>query len=192
MSWIILPYRSVRVWLKRDSGQFWPSICHYLPSGATSVCYAKETKKIFVGQENGTVSVSKRHHSCHILCRLSFNDYCFQEFILAEDYNSVVHKRDYLSHHARVAKVHYEATPAWILSVGRDKWFQYYCSNTGKRLGGHICQSWVLSLEYVGLGYLSFAIRRSQIFTTYVLIDSTLLLVTCSSATLLVRSRCWD
>lgn len=69
---------------------------------------------------------------------------------MAEDYNSVMHKRDYLSHHARVTQVHYEATPAWILSVGRDKWFQYYCCNTGKRLGGHLCQSWVLSLEYVG------------------------------------------
>ena len=31
--------RSVRVWLKRDSGQFWPSICHYLPSGATAVTF---------------------------------------------------------------------------------------------------------------------------------------------------------
>jgi len=118
--------RSVRVWLKRDSGQFWPSICHYLPSGATSVCYTKESRKIFVGQENGTVS----------------------EFILAEDYNSVLQKRDYLSHHARVTQVHHEATPAWVLSVGRDKWFQYYCANTGKRLGGHICQSWVLCLEF--------------------------------------------
>lgn len=23
--------RTVRVWLKRDSGQYWPSICHYMP-----------------------------------------------------------------------------------------------------------------------------------------------------------------
>ena len=23
--------RSVRVWLLRDSGQFWPSVCHYMP-----------------------------------------------------------------------------------------------------------------------------------------------------------------
>jgi len=118
--------RSVRVWLKRDSGQFWPSICHYMPSGATSVCYNKENRKIFVGQENGTVS----------------------EFVLAEDYNSVTHKRDYLSHHARVTQVYYEPTLSWILSVGRDKWFQYYCAVTGKRLGGHICQSWAFSLEF--------------------------------------------
>ena len=52
-----MSFRSVRVWLKRDSGQFWPSICHYMPSGATSVCYTKEVWRVFVGQENGTVSV---------------------------------------------------------------------------------------------------------------------------------------
>ena len=50
-------YRSIRLWLKRDSGQFWPSICHYCPSGVTAVCYTKEIRRIFVGQENGTVSV---------------------------------------------------------------------------------------------------------------------------------------
>jgi hypothetical protein len=52
-----LSCRSVRIWLKRDSGQFWPSICHYMPSGATSVCFTKKVWRVFVGQENGTVSV---------------------------------------------------------------------------------------------------------------------------------------
>lgn len=27
----ILHLRSLRVWIKRDSGQYWPSICHYMP-----------------------------------------------------------------------------------------------------------------------------------------------------------------
>jgi len=117
--------RSVRVWLKRDSGQFWPSICHFMPSGATSVVYHKQWRRIYVGQENGTVS----------------------EFLLAEDYNSLVHKRDYLSHHARVTQVIYSAPSAWILSVGRDKWFQYYDTQNGKRLGGHICPAWANCLE---------------------------------------------
>ena len=35
--------RSVRVWLLRDSGQFWPSICHYYTSTApTSISYCHE------------------------------------------------------------------------------------------------------------------------------------------------------
>lgn len=48
--------RTVRVWLKRDSGQYWPSICQYMPSGCTSMFYTPETKQLFIGQENGTVS----------------------------------------------------------------------------------------------------------------------------------------
>jgi hypothetical protein len=31
--------RSVRVWLLRDSGQFWPSICHYMGAAATALAY---------------------------------------------------------------------------------------------------------------------------------------------------------
>lgn len=48
--------RTVRVWLKRDSGQYWPSICQYMPSGCTSMFYTPETRQLFIGQENGTVS----------------------------------------------------------------------------------------------------------------------------------------
>jgi hypothetical protein len=49
--------RTVRVWLKRDSGQYWPSICHYMASGATALYYCVETRQLFIGVENGTVSV---------------------------------------------------------------------------------------------------------------------------------------
>ena len=33
--------RSVRVWLRRDSGQYWPSICHYMGGAATSLHYSQ-------------------------------------------------------------------------------------------------------------------------------------------------------
>lgn len=55
---IILNFRSVRVWLKRDSGQYWPSICNYLPSPAVDLFYLPTTKQLYVGQENGTISVN--------------------------------------------------------------------------------------------------------------------------------------
>jgi hypothetical protein len=53
----LLFHRTVRVWLKRDSGQYWPSICHYMASGATALFYCVETRQLFIGIENGTVSV---------------------------------------------------------------------------------------------------------------------------------------
>ena len=36
--------RSVRVWQLRDSGQFWPSICHYMESAATALSYNHQTR----------------------------------------------------------------------------------------------------------------------------------------------------
>lgn len=50
-------YRTVRVWLKRDSGHYWPSICQYMPAGATSMHYCVETRQLFVGLDNGSVNV---------------------------------------------------------------------------------------------------------------------------------------
>ena len=50
--------RSVRVWLLRDSGQYWPSICHYMGGSATALHYNHQHKKVFVGLDNGMISVS--------------------------------------------------------------------------------------------------------------------------------------
>ena len=39
--------RSVRVWLLRDSGQYWPSICHYYTDTApTSLSYCHERRSV--------------------------------------------------------------------------------------------------------------------------------------------------
>ncbi len=91
--------RSVRVWLLRDSGQYWPSICHYMNSAATSLAYHHDTRTAFVGLDSGLVS----------------------EFILAEDYNRMDHKRDYMAHQSRVTAVAYCQDNKWLLSCSKDK-----------------------------------------------------------------------
>lgn len=118
--------RTVRVWLKRDSGQYWPSICHYMPAGATAMNYNKETRRLFVGMDNGTIS----------------------EFVLADDFNRMSQQRDYLAHQNRVAAVIFTLNCEWVLSVGRDKYFQYHCSERGHRLGGYQCNAWCTSLQF--------------------------------------------
>lgn len=45
------------MWLKRDSGQYWPSVCQYMAAGATSMHYCVQTRQLFVGLENGTINV---------------------------------------------------------------------------------------------------------------------------------------
>ncbi|KAF2895392.1 hypothetical protein ILUMI_10787 [Ignelater luminosus] len=118
--------KTVRVWLKRDSGQYWPSICQYMPSGATSMFYQVETRQLFIGQENGTVS----------------------EFSLASDFNRMMPVREYLAHQARVTAVLFALNCEWILSVGRDKVFSYNCTQTGRNIGTFTAEAWCTSLQF--------------------------------------------
>ncbi|XP_050306648.1 WD repeat and FYVE domain-containing protein 2 [Anthonomus grandis grandis] len=118
--------KTVRVWLKRDSGQFWPSICQYMPSGATSVHYTKETRQLFIGQENGTVS----------------------EFSLAADFNRMMPIREYLAHQARVTQMIFALNCEWVLSVSRDKMFSYNCTQTGRNIGTFSAEAWCTCLEF--------------------------------------------
>ncbi|KAL4690945.1 hypothetical protein H8959_013906, partial [Pygathrix nigripes] len=65
--------RTVRVWLKRDSGQYWPSIYHAMPSPCSCMSFNPETRRLSIGLDNGTIS----------------------EFILSEDYNKMTSVKNY-------------------------------------------------------------------------------------------------
>lgn len=118
--------RSVRVWLKRDSGQYWPSVCHYMPSGATALYYCVETRQLFVGVENGSVT----------------------EFTLAPDFNRMTTVRTYPAHQARVTAVVFALTCEWMLSTSRDRTFQFHCSESGRRLGSFTSDAWCTALQF--------------------------------------------
>lgn len=119
-------FRTVRVWLRRDSGQYWPSICQFMPSGCASIDYDGPTRQLFIGQENGTVS----------------------QYTLSGDCNSLTMVRDYLAHQARVTGVCYTKSTGWILSCGKDKLFSFHSTETTRRLGGYTFESMCTSLQY--------------------------------------------
>jgi len=120
--------RSVRIWLLRDSGQYWPSVCHYMGGACTALAYHHATRQVFVGLETGVVS----------------------EFAISDDYNRMDHVRDYHAHQSRVTGLHFDPDQNWILSVGKDKYFQFHCTSSGRRLGGYLCTSWCTCLDYDG------------------------------------------
>ncbi|VDK64863.1 unnamed protein product [Anisakis simplex] len=37
--------RSICIWLKRDNGQFWPSVNHFMPFAPTALCFTEQTLK---------------------------------------------------------------------------------------------------------------------------------------------------
>ena len=75
--------RSVRVWVLRDSGQYWPSVCHFTGAAATSLSYTASTRQLFVGLDSGSVT----------------------EFNLSRDHNRIDHVRDYHAHQGRVTNI---------------------------------------------------------------------------------------
>ncbi|XP_061194791.1 uncharacterized protein LOC133202951 [Saccostrea echinata] len=163
--------KTLRVWLKRDTGQYWPSICHTLPSQAASLAYNEETRRTFIGLDNGTIS----------------------EFNLAEDFNRMSQTRDYLAHQGRVTSLKFSLNCEWVLSCARDKYFQWHCSETGRRLGGYQASAWCLCLEfdeqskYVFVGDYSGQISVLRISNT-----EFSLIVTLKGHSGSVRSLAWD
>ncbi|XP_037711159.1 WD repeat and FYVE domain-containing protein 2 [Drosophila subpulchrella] len=126
--------KTVRVWLKRDSGQYWPSICQYMPSGCTAIEYVPDSRHLYVGQENGTVT----------------------QYALSEDCNRLSFLRDYLSHQARVVAVVFSRTHKWVLSAGKDKQFAYHCTESGKRVGGYNFETPCTALQFDALAKYAF------------------------------------
>ncbi|KAK3095101.1 hypothetical protein FSP39_010354 [Pinctada imbricata] len=163
--------KTLRVWLKRDTGQFWPSICHSLPSEGSSLFYNGETQRLFVGLDNGTIS----------------------EFKLTEDFNRMTLTRDYLAHQGRVTSVKFTLNCEWVLSCARDKYFQWHCSETGRRLGGYQTSAWCLCLEFDEQSkYVFVGDYAGQISVLKISQSSFDVIITLKGHSGSVRSLAWD
>ena len=52
------------------------------------------------------------------------------------------------AHSGRVTDLKFLPDQEWLISVGRDKSFQFYCTKTGRKLGTYEAQAWCLAVEY--------------------------------------------
>jgi len=118
--------RTVRVWLKRDSGQYWPSIYQVMPSPCSCMSFNPETRRLSIGLDNGTIS----------------------EFILSEDYNKMTPVKNYQAHQSRVTMILFVLELEWVLSTGQDKQFAWHCSESGQRLGGYRTSAVASGLQF--------------------------------------------
>ncbi|KAF7232358.1 hypothetical protein EG68_10909 [Paragonimus skrjabini miyazakii] len=125
--------RTLRVWMRRDTGRFWPSALEVLPSPVSSLFYCSQIRCVYAGLDNGTI----------------------MEFFLSEDLNHLDHRRDYLSHTARVCGIISSLDMKWIVTTSKDRTVAWYSSENGKRLGGHQLEAAGTCLEYdAGSHYL--------------------------------------
>uniref|UniRef100_A0A8C6MLL9 WD repeat and FYVE domain containing 1 n=1 Tax=Nothobranchius furzeri TaxID=105023 RepID=A0A8C6MLL9_NOTFU len=117
---------TIRVWLKRDSGQYWPSIYHTLSSPCSCMSYHHDSRRIFIGQDNGAVV----------------------EFLISEDFNKMKHVKTYPAHQNRVSDMVFSMESEWVVSTGHDKSVSWMCTQSGSMLGRHYFNSWASCLQY--------------------------------------------
>ncbi|XP_025928831.1 WD repeat and FYVE domain-containing protein 1 isoform X2 [Apteryx rowi] len=118
--------RTIRVWLKRDSGQYWPSIYHTMSSPCSAMAYHHDSRRIFVGQDNGAI----------------------MEFHVSEDFNKMNFVKTYPAHQNRVSAIVFCLTSEWVISTGHDKCISWMCTRSGSMLGRHYFASWASCLQY--------------------------------------------
>lgn len=120
--------RTIRVWLKRDSGQYWPSIYHTVSAPCTAVSYNPDNKRIFIGQDNGAIV----------------------EFLMAEDFNKMTYVKTYPAHQHRVSAIMFSPENEWVISTGHDKYLSWMCTRSGCLQGRHCFSAWASCLQYDG------------------------------------------
>uniref|UniRef100_A0A6G1S5K9 WD repeat and FYVE domain-containing protein 2 n=1 Tax=Aceria tosichella TaxID=561515 RepID=A0A6G1S5K9_9ACAR len=118
--------KTIRIWLKRERGSYWPSVCHLLPFAPTCFHFDQNLKRLFVGLENGTIS----------------------EFLVTDDFNRIDHQRYFSSHQSKVTSILYSSTCRLLLSVGKDKQFHWDDAESGTRLGSHPFQNSCTAVQF--------------------------------------------
>ncbi|XP_031511717.1 WD repeat and FYVE domain-containing protein 2 isoform X3 [Papio anubis] len=163
--------RTVRVWLKRDSGQYWPSIYHAMPSPCSCMSFNPETRRLSIGLDNGTIS----------------------EFILSEDYNKMTSVKNYQAHQSRVTMILFVLELEWVLSTGQDKQFAWHCSESGQRLGGYRTSAVASGLQFdVETRHVFIGDHSGQVTILKLEQENCTLVTTFRGHTGGVTALCWD
>uniref|UniRef100_A0A674CI78 WD repeat and FYVE domain containing 2 n=1 Tax=Salmo trutta TaxID=8032 RepID=A0A674CI78_SALTR len=159
--------RTIRIWLKRDSGQYWPSIYHTMSASCSCMSFNPETRRLSVGMENGTISVSDNFcsfnmHSC-------------------------------MAHQGKVTVVLFVLEMEWVLSTGQDKNLTWHCSESGTQLGLYRTIAWVSGLQFdVETRHAFVGDHSGQVTILKLEQDSCSLVTTFKGHTGNVTALCWD
>uniref|UniRef100_A0A674MC03 WD repeat and FYVE domain containing 2 n=1 Tax=Takifugu rubripes TaxID=31033 RepID=A0A674MC03_TAKRU len=164
--------RTVRVWLKRDSGQYWPSVYQVLPSQCSCMSFNPETRRLSLGMDTGSICVRRPLHS-----EIDPSS-CF--CVPA-------------AHQSRVTVVLFVLEMEWLLSTGQDKNFTWHCSESGQQLGTYHTAAWVTGLQFdVETRHAFVGDQSGQVTILKLEQDSCSLVTTFKGHTGNVTALCWD
>uniref|UniRef100_A0A0N4Z348 FYVE-type domain-containing protein n=1 Tax=Parastrongyloides trichosuri TaxID=131310 RepID=A0A0N4Z348_PARTI len=118
--------RSVRVWLKRDSGQYWPSIVYYLSSTPTCFFYDESSNDLVVGLLNGNVVLMS----------------------ITDDYNDINEKVNLQQHVNVVTGIASSKKTKLVYSCSKDKTVVWSKLENLQRCGSYIVSAPATALQY--------------------------------------------
>ncbi|CAD5211516.1 unnamed protein product [Bursaphelenchus okinawaensis] len=110
---IISEDKSLRILLKRDNGQFWPSVIEYLPNLPTCLFLHETARLLFVGLVSGAV----------------------YQYEIREDWNSLELIRRYNVHTNAVTGIAYSHIGKELFSCSRDKTLIWHSADSGNKIG---------------------------------------------------------
>ncbi|KAH0513448.1 WD repeat and FYVE domain-containing protein 1 [Microtus ochrogaster] len=118
--------RTIRVWLKRDSGQYWPSIYHTMASPCSTMAYHHDSRRIFVGQDNGAImvgTVGGDNRRCQVTPDLGLELHRLVQFLEEEKASGGNWRREQGgAHQNRVSAIIFSLAAEWVISTGHDKY----------------------------------------------------------------------
>lgn len=91
--------KTLKVWIKRSTGQYWPSISYTLPTLGYCMAYGEESLSLHIGLESGVV----------------------MEFQIADDYNKLTHIKNYTGHSVRVTGVVVQVGGGKLITSSSDR-----------------------------------------------------------------------
>eukprot|EP01147_Barroeca_monosierra_P001295 gene1295-4500_t len=105
--------KQILIWLKRDDSTYWPSIHQHMPSGITKICFKEESRTLFIGQENGSIT----------------------EFTVSQDFNVMTQIKSYPAHSSSITEITCDEQSQYLLSCSQDKTITLSSTlGNGKRL----------------------------------------------------------
>uniref|UniRef100_A0AC35GKB2 FYVE-type domain-containing protein n=1 Tax=Panagrolaimus sp. PS1159 TaxID=55785 RepID=A0AC35GKB2_9BILA len=163
--------RAIRVLLKRDSGQFWPSIVEFLTSIPLSLYYDEDTLSLLVGMINGTV----------------------YEYTIAADFNSIQQKRHWEAHTMGVTGVVSSNSARMIFSCSKDKTIVWHCADTSVKIGSYTIESQCTTIKFDPESKICFVgDYNGSIFVLRIVGNSGQQISKLSAHTAAITSLAWD
>eukprot|EP00038_Savillea_parva_P006553 m.164456 g.164456 ORF g.164456 m.164456 type:complete len:470 (+) comp12426_c0_seq1:249-1658(+) len=118
--------KQLLIWLKRDSGGYWPSVHEELPAPATALAYEPIERRAYIGLGTGVVLT----------------------YAVQDDFNAVTYVGSMTAHAGRVTGICVDKGRQMLVTCGRDKMVVMHSLETNSVVSTYTVPAWVTAMDY--------------------------------------------